>query len=111
MDRDPAQVCLAQDHHTAEALASDRLVLSLPDEDTQFGPWWNDFLPESLDCFDVQERIARAIGNFGEAETFVRIEPLYDRIDSRALRGQRRASKGTRLMRSPTAAGGTAFSS
>src|SRR5437667_243270 len=45
----------------------------------------------------MQKRIARTVGNFGEAEPFVRIEPLYDRTDRRAVGGQRLADSGARL--------------
>ena len=73
--------------------------LSFTNNNTQFGSYQNCFLPESMNCFDVQEGIAKAIGNFGEAKTFFRIEPLYDCTDRRALRWKGVASSWTRFVK------------
>src|SRR5258708_3369550 len=44
-------------------------------------------MAECLKLFGVQEGTAGTSGNSSEAQAFLRIEPLYDRLNSRALIG------------------------
>jgi hypothetical protein len=85
--------------------------LSSSHKNAQFGSYQNCFLPESLNCFDVQECIAKAIGNFSEAKTLFSIEPFYDCTDSRASVGRELRATGPESSNSFDAAGAAPFPS
>lgn len=73
--------------------------LALRHQHAQLGSGRHGVQPERLHRLDVQKRVTGAIGHFGEAEAFLRIEPLHDRFDRGAVRDQRLATRRTRLMK------------
>jgi len=75
-----------------------RALLTLPRLDAELGPRRHLVVPGALQDGDVQERIARAVSEFNEAEALLRIEPRDGGIDHRTFRGRHGAWRSLKCL-------------